>query len=60
MGGPAYTEEFLRARRRLRRGQCPTERDLKHVYDQGWDSHLGASEKELAEKCKQEYATGEE
>lgn len=52
---PLYTEAFLRARKLLRRGECPSQQDLEHIYEQGWETHLGYSERELAEQCMRDY-----
>ncbi|MFM5958049.1 MAG: hypothetical protein ACKOQ2_12950 [Dolichospermum sp.] len=55
MTRPEYTEAFLRARKALRRGKCPSEQDIEHIYQQGWETHLGETEKELLEQCRKEY-----
>ena len=45
MTRPGYTKAFLRARKALRRGKCPSEQDIEHIYEQGWETHLGETEK---------------
>ncbi|MFL0605728.1 hypothetical protein [Cylindrospermopsis raciborskii] len=50
MTRPEYTEAFRRARKALRRGKCPSEEDIEHIYQQGWET-----EKELLEQCRKEY-----
>lgn len=50
-----YELPFRRARASLRLGVCPSYEDLKYIYEQGLDTHLGESERELAERCRRDY-----
>jgi len=55
-----YSQPFLRARGLLRLGQCPEYDDLKYIYEQGLEEHLGTSEKELAERCRVDFGLKED
>ena len=53
-----YPLAFRRAESLLRRGECPNEDDLRYIcqIDPIWLDYLGASEKDKAIECWQEYA----
>lgn len=55
MSRPDYSKEFNQAVALLRRGICPDQDVLEHIYEQHWEDHLGFSEKEKAEECLKEY-----
>lgn len=55
-----YDKRFLLARKLLRLGECPEYEDLKFIYEQGLETHLGPSEKELAEKCRIDFGLSEQ
>jgi|GEM_PF-5931741 len=50
-------EEFRRAEALLKRGECPSEDDLRYICqtDPIWLEYLGPSEKQQAIDCWEEY-----
>ena len=54
-----YDAIFIRARKRLNRGECPEYKDLKYLYEQGLEQHLGLSQRELSDQCREDFGLAE-